>query len=247
MIVGVTRVSAGVFSLTPASPPDDDGSYLRWHLLDHMPEQYSLPGIVHGQRWTADGDYPDHRIVATPPLDDLGGVVNYLLGEPVQQTYDDFLALGAHLADVGRYPQRRRSLELRLLELLRCDAAPSALVSPEVVPFRPHRGVVLILEEIASEPGEWLDWLVATHLPELLDMPGVAGAWTYRSTDRWQVQDNWLRTPQLGTVVYLDDDPLAVTRALASLVEQRWASGAVRPVFAGPLRTMMSWDAWPSR
>lgn len=61
------RVKAGIFSLTAAAPADDDGSYLRWHLLDHMPEQYQLPGIVHGLRWIADGDYVDHRLVAHGP------------------------------------------------------------------------------------------------------------------------------------------------------------------------------------
>ena len=39
------RVKAAFFSITPPGPPDDDGSYLKWHLLDHMAEQYQLPGI----------------------------------------------------------------------------------------------------------------------------------------------------------------------------------------------------------
>ena len=64
----MNRVKAGFFSLTPPAPPDDDGSYLRWHLLDHMPEQYQIPGIVHGLRWIADGDYPDRRLAAHGPL-----------------------------------------------------------------------------------------------------------------------------------------------------------------------------------
>jgi hypothetical protein len=51
--------------------------------------------------------------------------------------------------------------------------------------------------------------------------------------------------PQHTTVIYLDDDPLAATKALAPLLEERWSSGAVRPVFAGPLRTMVDWEAWP--
>jgi hypothetical protein len=45
-------------------------------------------------------------------------------------------------------------------------------------------------------------------------------------------------------VIYLDEDPLATTRALTPLVEQRWTSDDVRPVFAGPLRTMIEWEAW---
>ena len=59
-------------------PDDDDGSYLRWHLLDHMPEQYQLPGIVHGLRWIADGNYTDHRLAADGPLGDIGNAVHYL-------------------------------------------------------------------------------------------------------------------------------------------------------------------------
>ncbi len=47
-----------------------------------------------------------------------------------------------------------------------------------------------------------------------------------------------------ATVLYLDDDPLAITKALTPLIEQRWASGDVRPLFAGPLRTMVEWEAW---
>jgi hypothetical protein len=243
----MNRVSAGFFSITPPTPPDDDGSYLRWHLLDHMPEQFSIPGIVHALRWAADGDYPAHRLVAEGDLAEVGGIVNYLFAEPVQQTYDDFMALGAHLADVGRFPERRPSLRVRLLELLRDDAAPRVLVSPEVVPFRPHRGVLVIVEEPTGDEAGWQQWLGAEHLPELLEVPGVAGAWTYRSSQRWTLMPTCVGDPQYVTVVFLDDDPLIVSKAATSLIEQRWATGAVRPTFAGPLRTMMQWDAWPAR
>ena len=42
----VNRVEAAFFSFTPPAPAGDDGSYLRWHLLDHMPEQFQLAGMV---------------------------------------------------------------------------------------------------------------------------------------------------------------------------------------------------------
>jgi hypothetical protein len=241
----MSRVRAGFFSLTPPAPPDDDGSYLRWHLLDHMPEQYSLPGIVHALRWNADGDYPAHRLVAEGDLKEVGGVVNYLFADPVQQTYDDFMALGGKLADVGRFPERRPSLQVRLLELISDTAAPRVLVSPEVVPFRPHRGVLLIVEQPTGDEAVWRQWLTDQHLPELLEVPGVAGAWTFRSSEEWTLLPICAGEPQYTTVVFLDEDPLATTRAATSFIEARWASGAVRPMFAGPLRTMMQWDAWP--
>src|SRR5260370_39719209 len=151
------RVKAGIFNVTPAAPPEDDGGYLRWPLLDHMPEEYQLPGLVHAMRWIADGEYLDRRIAASGHLVQLGNVVNYLFGDPVQQTLEDFMELGGRLAEVGRFPQRRPSLQLRMLALLRWYAAPRALVSPEVVPFRPHRGVLLIVEQPSGDtPSDWL-------------------------------------------------------------------------------------------
>jgi len=133
---------------------------------------------------------------------------------------------------------------------LQWHAAPHALVSAEVVPFRPHRGIVLIVEEpnaglFGGRSNEWLQWLHAEHYPALLATPGTAGAWTFGSTTAWNpAPRGWRTDHQYITVVYLDGDPLATTDGLAPLIEERWRS-AVRPVFAGPLRTMISWEAWP--
>jgi hypothetical protein len=243
------RVKAGIFSLTAPAPADDDGSYLRWHLLDHMPEQFQLPGIVHAQRWIADGDYLTSRIAATGHLQNVGNAMNYLAGDPTQQTIDDFMELGGRLAEIGRFPEIRPSLQLRVLALLNWCAAPQALISAEVVPWRAHRGVLIIVEEPTSDaafgPAEWLQWIHHTNHPALMQVPGVAGAWMYGSTTSWNLSPRSDGPPQYITVVYLDDNPLAVTKALTPLVEQRWASGAVRPLFAGPLRTMVQWEAWP--
>jgi hypothetical protein len=243
------RVQAGFFSFTPGSPPDDDGSYLRWHLLDHMPEQYQIPGIVHALRWIADGDYPDHRVAAHGPLGEIGNVMHYLISDPVKETFAEFATLGRTLRENGRFPVIRPSLQVAGMQLLQWYAAPRALISPEVVPFRPHRGIVLIVEEptdaAAGRPDEWLQWLRAEHYPALLATPGTAGAWTFGATTAWNpVPRAWRTDLQYITVVYLDGDPLATSDALAPLLEERWCS-AVRPVFAGPLRTMIHWDAWP--
>lgn len=241
----VNRVEAAFFSLTPPAPPDDDGSYLRWHLLDHMPEQYRLPGIVLGTRWIADGDYASARLAGAGPLAETGNVVNYLVGEPVQQTHDDFMALGRRLGELGRFPQRRPSLEVSFVGRLHAYAAPSALVSAEVVPFRPHRGVIVIVEEPAGDNAPWLQWLHREHYRALLDAPGVAGVWMYGSTGLWRLHPNVQHDSRYVTVVYLDEDPIATTKALTPMIEERWATRAVRPLFAGPLRSMVHWDAWP--
>ena len=148
----MNRVKAGIFSLTPPAPDDDD--YLRWHLLDHMPEQYQLPGIVYGLRWIADGDYPGHRLAADGPLGEIGNAVHYLVGDPVEETFDDFVTLGRALRENGRFPVTRASLQVAGLRLLQWQSSPRALISAEVVPFRPHRGVLLIVEESVGGPPE---------------------------------------------------------------------------------------------
>ncbi|OBA82450.1 hypothetical protein A9W99_01770 [Mycobacterium sp. 1164966.3] len=240
----MNRVRAGIFSLTPPAPADED--YLRWHLLDHMPEQYQLPGIVYGLRWIADGSYRGHRLAADGQLGDVGNAVHYLVSDPVEKTFDDFVTLGRALREKGRFPVRRASLQVAGLRLLQWQSSPRALISAEVVPFRPHRGVLLVVEEsVGDRPTQWLRWLHAEHYPALLAVPGTAGAWTFGSTNEWNAASRgWRAEPQYITVVYLDDDPLATTAVLAPLVQERWQSGAVRPVFAGPLRSMISWDAW---
>ena len=241
----MNRVKAAIFSVTPPALPGDDGSYLRWHLLDHMPEQYQLPGIQFALRYIADGNYLDGRIAATGHLNEVGNVVNYLVGDPVQQTHDDFMLLGPRLAELGRFPEVRPSLQLRMPALLSWYAAPQVLISPDVVPFRPHRGVLIIVEEPAGEDtAGWLQWLHTVHYPAVLSVPGTIGAWTYGSTTTWNLHPVMHGEPQYISVIYLEDDPLAVAKELTPLVEERWRSGAVRPLFAGPLRTMIQWEAW---
>jgi hypothetical protein len=242
------RVKAGFFNLTPPPEPGEDfDSYLRWHLLDHMPEQYQLPGIVYAARWIADGECLDARLAGSGKLERIGSIMNYLVGDPVQQTSEDFLELGPRLAELGRFPKSRRSLQLRLLALLRWYSAPRVLISAEVVPFRPHQGVLAMVEEPTGQDGPgWMQWLHAKHYPLLLDVPGVAGVWMFGSTDTWDLHPRCQGDPQYMTVVYLDEDPLATAKALAPLVEQRWGSGSVRPLFAGPLRSIVQWDVWPA-
>ncbi|AKK25488.1 hypothetical protein [Mycobacterium sp. EPa45] len=239
------HVKAGIFSLTAPGGTDDD-EYLKWHLLDHMPEQYQLPGIVLGQRWIADGRYLDARIVSQGSLGNVGNVVSYLVTDPVARTLDDFMDLGARLSEAGRYPHPRPALQVAALRLLDWHASPTAVISPEVVPFRPHRGVVVILEQPVTDSHEWLGWIHTQHLPELMGVAGVAGAWMFGSTAAWApAAPMWSRSRQYITVVYLDSDPLAASSALRAMIEQRWESGVVVPVFAGPLRSMTHWEAWP--
>ena len=46
---GIGGLSLRVF--TEITPGGDHRAYNEWHQLDHMPEQFPIPGVAHGQRW----------------------------------------------------------------------------------------------------------------------------------------------------------------------------------------------------
>ena len=43
----------GFFSFTEITDPTLHGAYNQWHQFDHLPEQFTVDGIVFGQRWVA--------------------------------------------------------------------------------------------------------------------------------------------------------------------------------------------------
>jgi hypothetical protein len=237
------RVKVGFFSLSRRSPDGDDRSYLAWHQLDHMPEQYQLPGLVLGQRWVSTPACRAARAAEVGGWTEVEHVVCYLMGEPVDQTIDDFYTLGRTLAEAGRFSHSLPAQYRAGLALEATWAAPRVLVSAEVVPFRPHRGIYLIVEEHPNGVAEdtpdgqpsppWFD-LLAT-------VPGVAGAWRYRRSpaiSRPRFTDGDVEM----TVCYLDDDPATVGRLLGPRLAAQSADPASRLVLAAPFESMMVWD-----
>jgi hypothetical protein len=238
----VNRVKVGFFSLSHRSPDGDDRSYLAWHQLDHMPEQYQLPGLVLGQRWVSTPACRAARAAEDGSWSQVEHVVCYLMGEPVDQTIDDFYALGRSLAEAGRFSHSLPSVYRGGLRLVGTCAAPRVLISPEVVPFRPHRGIYLIVDVYPEGLAE--DAQVGAQdqgLDELAAVPGVAGAWRYATSAT-------LRRPRFSegdvamTVCYLDDDPATVAKLLAPVVVGASAERPARLALAGPFESMMTWD-----
>ena len=80
------KPSYGFFSFTEVTDPAAHHAYNEWHQLDHLPEQYPLPGIVHGQRWVSTPACRAARAVSGPPLDPIHYVTCYLMAEPIGPT-----------------------------------------------------------------------------------------------------------------------------------------------------------------
>src|SRR5579862_8340259 len=220
------KVSYGFFSFTEVTDPAAHAAYNEWHQLDHLPEQYPLAGVMHGQRWVSTPACRAARAVSGPTLDPIHYVTFYLMAEPIEPTLDDFFALGAELYRVDRFFRMRRAHLTGPFRVEQATAAPRVLISDAAVPFRPHRGVYVIVD---TPDGD-------ASADALLAQPGVAGVWTFASNPELASR-RWTDGARRVTLAWLDDDPLAVAAHIAPLVAER--TGVE---FAGPLETITPWE-----
>jgi hypothetical protein len=239
----MNKIKVGFFSFTEITDPHEHRAYNEWHQLDHMPEQYPLPGIAFGQRWVSTPACRDARAAADDAMAPLHYMTLYLMTDPVDRTLEDFMELGQKLRALGRFHLYRRAVLSGPFQFLEAHAAPRALISGDAVPYRPNRGVYVIVEEPTDRDAldPWIRRMHEELLPDVLTLPGVAGVWSF-ATDPALAH----HAPGLGhrrtTVLYLDDAPLKVAKALGPMLEQRWQDAPVRPVFAGPLETVVPWQ-----
>jgi hypothetical protein len=239
----MNKIKVGFFSLSRRAADGDDRAYLEWHQLDHMPEQYQLPGLLLGQRWASTPACESARAAAVDEWAETAHVVCYLMGSPVEETLEEFFTLGRLLAEKGRMARSLPSQYLAGLRLLEAQAAPRTLISDDVVPYRPHRGIYLIVEEPTDEVtlDDYLQQLHTDVLPTLVSVDGVAGALTFGTTAA-------IRRPTFSpgryriTTCYLDDDPATVGQRLEPVLARIWEKSPVRPLLAAPFESMMTWD-----
>lgn len=252
----MSTVAAAFFSMSSTPAGGDEEGYLTWHLLDHLPEQYTIPGIRLGTRWRADDALAALQLAAQDDLADVRHVMSYLLAEPVEATLTEFVQLGARLREAGRYPHAATPHLLGAYERTGSWSAAGAAVTAEALPFRAHRGVYLVVERPAGPPiiDHWQAWHDAEHVPALLDVEGVAGICTYSATAR--LGEGPEQGARFGlaawdprgfdvTVIYLDGDVADTAARLAPRIEDRWRGPDVIPHLAGPFRSTVTFEAWP--
>jgi hypothetical protein len=181
----MNKVKVGFFSFTEITDPNEHHAYNEWHQLDHMPEQFPLPGIAFGQRWVSTPACRAARQASGELLDSIHYVTLYLMSEPVDETLRAFRQLGRDLYRAGRFHHHRHAHLSGAFAVTATTVASRVLVSEAAVPYRPNRGVYVTVGARVD-----LDALCATT--------GVAGAWAFADETR------------PITVAWLDDDPLAV-------------------------------------
>jgi hypothetical protein len=225
------KVKVGFFSFTEITDPAEHHSYNEWHQLDHMPEQYPLPGMAFGQRWVSTPACRAARAVDGALLAPVHYVTLYLMTEPVDTTLEEFHALGGTLRERGRFHQHRRAHLSGPFDVGSVAVAPRVLISAPAVPFRPNLGAYIVVEDLASTD-------LAPDTTDLLGLPGVAGVWTFVSDQ--ERRHAWRPGHRRVTVCFLDSHPLTVAPAIGEVVTRPGRlSGSV--IHAGPVETVVPW------
>ena len=251
----MTKVRLGFFSFTEVTDPAEHRSYNEWHQLDHMPEQYPIPGVVFGQRWVSTPACRRMRAYDDATLAAAHYMTLYLMGEPVDATLEEFRALGEHLRAVGRFHEHRRSHLSGPFAVSDLRAAPRVLVSAESIPFRPNLGVYVVVRprhpDVVSSGRDPVSAGELQHgvaddrdlalAGALLEEDGVAGVWTFATDARFD-RHGWRPGDKTITVCYLDAPPLAVASRLSDAVRAAVGESSPPVLLAGPLETITPWS-----
>lgn len=174
------------FSFTSVREPALHRAYNEWHQLDHRPENLALPGVRHGERWvrTPEATRRSHVDARLAPTH----YVNcYWFAPPVADAVREWQALAERSFQWGR----RQDVTLctrplmGFFDTVKTYVAPRVLVSPEALPFRPHRGVVIQVLALAEPHSPAVERLYHRYdtelLPAAVATPGVAGAYVFSS------------------------------------------------------------------
>ncbi|HEX7819538.1 MAG TPA: hypothetical protein VF463_02845 [Sphingobium sp.] len=227
LATGASDVGFAFISLSGRETDGRDAEYIEWHSLDHRPEQYRLSEVRNSLRLVSTPECRAKRLVCESGFEAVDHVMTYLFTDPVG--IPGFYKLGHALGEGGRMPLRLPSIGYLTGTLAGKVAAPGAVAGADVIPWRPAMGVYLLIEEghLAADP--------------LVEVEGVAGAWWYHGGLAPSPFEGNHKGRQM-TYVYLDADPVLTADRLRPVLEERWQSGAIKPLFAAPFFAVIPYE-----
>ncbi len=230
LATGTTDVRRIFASLSAREISGRDADYLIWHSLDHRPEQYRIAGIRHSIRLVSTPACRVARALSSPQYDAVDHVMTYFFAEDA--ALDQYLALSLALQGERR-PFRLPTVDANYFSLSGKLAASSAIAGADVIPWRPARGVYLIIEQTDVSPAT------------LAQIDGVAGIWWHRGgvPPLEGFRDN---TGLQLSYCFLDKDPVAVAEKFREPLQKRWADKNITPLLAAPFYTLVpfEWDRY---
>jgi hypothetical protein len=218
-------------SMATRHPDGTDADYLRWHTLDHRPEQHRLSAVRASLRLVSTPACRAARASAHESFDPIDHVMTYFFTD--RNGLKGFNELSTALGGADRKLSLLPPVQRGVYTVQRKAAASRVKVGADVLPWWPVRGVYLLLETDASVS---LD---------VLDIDGVAGVW---SAGSHSVHANLASAPAGQTITYcfLDDDPVETAERLRPALEKRWSDNGIQPLLAAPFHPVVphEWDRY---
>jgi hypothetical protein len=226
LATGSTDVRMIFVSMSAREQQGRDADYLVWHSLDHRPEQHRLRGVRQSLRIVSTPACRAARACSDPRYDAVDHVMTYFL--TADAAFDQFTALSEALTGARR-PFRLPSVFSGYFGLAGKVAARSAIAGADVIPWRPSRGVFLIVEQGAESPAA------------LLEVAGVAGIW-WHAGGKPPVPEFPDNSGLQVSYCFLDQDPVETAARLRGPLQQRWAAGTAVPLLAAPFYTLVPFE-----
>lgn len=218
-------------SMATRHPEGKDAEYLRWHTLDHRPEQHRLAAVRASLRLVSTPACRSARALSDGPLNAVDHVMTYFFADTAG--LHDFNELSTALGNAGRKLPLLPPVERGVYDVQRKAAAPGVKAGSDVLPWLPARGVYLLVERGSASANP------------LLQIDGVTGVWSALSR---QVDAKLASAQgdQSITYCFLDDDPVATAERLRPALIDRWAADGIEPVFAAPFFAVVpyEWDRY---
>jgi hypothetical protein len=229
LAAGTGDVGTLFVSMARRHPEGRDADYLRWHTLDHRPEQHRLSAVRASLRLVSTAACRRARAHSVAPFDEIDHVMTYFFTD--QSGLTPFLELSAALGAADRKLPLLPPVQRGVYAVTRKTAAPRIKIGSDVLPWWPAVGVYLLLESGHAE------------CDELVDIDGVGGVWTVLSQD----VEKRLASATAGqslTYCFLDDDPVATAERLRPVLQARWRRPDVDPLLAAPFHPIVpyQWD-----
>lgn len=225
LATGRGDISTLFVSMARRHPEGIDAEYLRWHTLDHRPEQHRLSAVRASLRLVSTPECRAARLPGHERFDAIDHVMTYFFTDPGGMA--DFLELSHALGEADRKLALLPPVERGVYDVGDKTSAPRVKIGADVLPWWPIRGAFLVIEGESNSPDE------------LLDVDGVAGVWAATALD---VGPELASAEPGQRLVYcfLDDDPVATAHRLRPVLSRR----ATPPLFAAPFHPVVphEWD-----
>jgi hypothetical protein len=226
---GSPDIQALFVSMAKRHPDGADAQYLRWHTLDHRPEQQRLESVKTSLRVVSTPACRAARAASEAEFEAVDHVMTYFFTGIAG--LDDFNALSTALRNAGRAPFILAPVQRGVYSVAGRVAASRAKLGADVLPWMPARGIYLLIEQ-GCAPSQ-----------HLADIPGVAGVWWANSI---ATPYSTVAAGQQMTCCFLDDDPVVAAQRLHPLLVDRWRTLPVRPLLAAPFYSVVpyEWDRY---